>query len=175
MVFARAVVDASIRYRQYKKVMHRRRVLNHHRLILKNRSNCVDRSFAPDFQNSRFKRIISYFGSIHLSNHSSYLIMSRIALNHTSRVKASLPAVQHALRHASSSTTSSTSSPLASTSSTPRSEIPDAATNARKSRTTHFGFREIPEEDKETMGMTLVPANGYGMWADEQLDRYSAQ
>ena len=116
-------------------------------------------------KNSRFKRIILYFGSIHLSNHSFYLIMSRIALNHTSRVKASLPAVQHALRHASSSTTSSTSSPLASTSSTSRSEIPDATTNARKSRTTHFGFREIPEEDKETMGMSILYI-GHWMWAD---------
>jgi hypothetical protein len=28
---------------------------------------------------------------------------------------------------------------------------PDASSS--KSRTTHFGFREIPEEDKETMGM----------------------
>ena len=85
--------------------------------------------------------------------------MSRIALNQTLKVKAALPAVQvHALRHASSSTsTSSTSSPLASTSSTPRSEIPDATANARKSRTTHFGFREIPEEDKETMGMPICP------------------
>jgi len=93
--------------------------------------------------------------------------MSRIALNHTARAKAALPAVQHALRYASSSTTNSTSSPLASTSSTPRSEIPDATTNARKSRTTHFGFREIPEEDKETMGMTICPFNGIwdmGWW-----------
>jgi len=88
--------------------------------------------------------------------------MSRIALNQTLKVKAALPAAQvHALRHASSSTsTSSTSSPLASTSSTPRSEIPDAMDNARKSRTTHFGFREIPEEDKETMGMPICDRNG---------------
>jgi 2-methoxy-6-polyprenyl-1,4-benzoquinol methylase len=82
--------------------------------------------------------------------------MSRIALNKTLRVKASLPAVQvHALRHASSLTSSSSTTPLGSTSSAPRSEIPDASTNTRKSRTTHFGFREIPEEDKETMGMSI--------------------
>jgi hypothetical protein len=85
--------------------------------------------------------------------------MSRIALNQTLKVRAAIPTVQHALRHASSSTSGNPTpppSPLASTSSTPRSEIPDTTINARKSRTTHFGFREIPEEDKETMGMSTL-------------------
>lgn len=29
----------------------------------------------------------------------------------------------------------------------------DPSSSSSKPRTTHFGFREIPEEDKETMGM----------------------
>jgi len=100
-----------------------------------------------------------YFGCFYLfaSYYIPHSTMSRIALTNTARARAALPAANvhvHALRHASSSTSSPAST--STSTSTPRSEINDAA---RKSRTTHFGFREIPEEDKETMGVLHAHSN----------------
>lgn len=45
------------------------------------------------------------------------------------------------------------STPSSSSSSSPASPLSDASSS--KARTTHFGFREIPEEDKETLGTCI--------------------